>query len=153
MSDMEDLQAKMINLKKQTKINNEKLLADVKDLQSQISNAEKQTTYKNETIKSDIEDYESQIRSLVAQVDSERNNLNAEITALESQKTYILEEIKNLEFKKNYVQNIQILQPPQKQPFSHQTQEKTECIAGRRGGSVSDGFSGFFHRVCFQTQK
>ena len=31
---------------------------------------------------------------------------------MEGEKKYILEEIKNLEFKKNYVRNIEILQPP-----------------------------------------
>jgi LPS O-antigen subunit length determinant protein (WzzB/FepE family) len=87
-------------------------VADIKDLQTQIVNLQKQTTYKNETLKSDMRDYESQIKSLVAQKDSRRKSLNGKIIALESQKTYILEEMKNLEFKKSYVQNIQILQPP-----------------------------------------
>ncbi len=59
----------------------------VKDLQAQVVTLKELTTYKKETLK-------------------------AEIAALESGKTFIIEEMKNLEFKKNHVQNIQVLQPP-----------------------------------------
>jgi LPS O-antigen subunit length determinant protein (WzzB/FepE family) len=59
----------------------------VKDLEAQIATLKELTKYKTETQK-------------------------AEITTLESEKTFIAEEMKNLEFKKSYVQNIQILQPP-----------------------------------------
>jgi len=116
----------------------------LKDLRSQISNAEKQTTYKNETIKSDIEDYESQTKSLMAQVDSKRNSLNAEIAALESQKSYILEEIKNLEFKKNYVQNIQILQPPKSSLSPVKPKKKLNVLLASVVGLFLTVFLAFF---------
>ena len=82
-----DIGIQKTNMEKQTKISNEKLLSDIKDLQSQSTSLNEQTKAKTETLKS-------------------------EIKALESEKKYIMEEIKNLEFKKNYVQNIEILQPP-----------------------------------------
>jgi capsular polysaccharide biosynthesis protein len=112
LSDIEEFQAQKTNLQKQTEIDNKKIKADIADLQAQKTNLQKQTTYKNQTLKSDIEDLVAQTESLTAQVNSKSQSLNAQVTALESEKNYILEEIKNLEFKKNYVQNIQILQPP-----------------------------------------
>ncbi len=144
LSDLEDLQAQKTNLNKQTKIDNGKLMADIKALQSQISNAEKQTAYKNETIKSDMEDYESQIKSLVVQMDSKRNSLSAEIAALESQKSYFLEEIKNLEFKKNYVQNIQILQPPKSSLSPVKPKKKLNVLLAGVVGLFLTVFLAFF---------
>jgi uncharacterized protein involved in exopolysaccharide biosynthesis len=90
----------------------EGLKNDIKDLEAQEINLKKQTEYEKETLLSDIKDYQSQVRSMKEQTGSTVKSLQAEIAALESEKSFIAEEMKNLEFKKNYVQNIQILQPP-----------------------------------------
>ena len=143
-NNIKDLQTQKTNLNKQTKINNEKLMSDIKALQSQISNAEKQTSYKNETIKSDMEDYESQIKSLVAQMDSKKSNLSAEISTLESQKSFFLEQIKNLGFKKNYVQNIQILQPPKSSLSPIKPKKKLNVLLAGVVGLFLTVFLAFF---------
>jgi len=113
-------------------------------LQTQIVNLQKQTTYKNETLKSDMRDYESQIKSLVDQKDSRRKSLNGQIMALESQKTYILEEIKNLEFKKNYVQNIQVLQPPKSSLSPVKPKKKLNVLLAGVVGLFLTVFLAFF---------
>jgi capsular polysaccharide biosynthesis protein len=92
----------------------EELKNDIKDLEAQEINLKKQTEYNKETLLSDIKDYQYQVNSMEEQSDSKTKSLLAGIVALESEKSYIAEEMKNLEFKKNYVQNIQILQPPKR---------------------------------------
>lgn len=109
---IKDLEAKKKNLQQQTKIDNERLQSEINDLQIQVVNVEKQTLYKNNALKSDIDDYQAQIKTVSAQKDTRLKTFEAQIAALESEKAYIQEEIKNLQFKKNYVQNIQILKPP-----------------------------------------
>ena len=59
-----------------------------------------------------VKDVEAQIATLKDLTKYKIETGKANIAALESEKAFIEEEIKNLEFKKNYVQNIQILQPP-----------------------------------------
>ncbi|EFK11268.1 chain length determinant protein [delta proteobacterium NaphS2] len=86
----------------------------IKDLESQKTNVIKQNEYKKESLLSDVNDYESQISSIKERADAAVKSLEARIASLESEKKYISEEIRNLNFKENYVQSIQILQPPKK---------------------------------------
>lgn len=90
----------------------EKLENSIKDIGVQKVNLEKQTDIDNQKLASDIKDLQSQMASLKEQTKAETETLRSEIKALESEKEYVLEEVNNLEFKKNYVQNILILQPP-----------------------------------------
>ena len=143
-NDIKNIKVQISNLEKQTKINNGKLLSDVEDLHAQKTNLVKQTTYKNETLKSDMGDYKSQIKSLEAQKDSREKSLNGKIIALESQKTYIIKEIKNLEFKKNYVQNIQILQPPKSSLSPIKPKKKLNVLLAGVVGLFLTVFLAFF---------
>ncbi len=59
-----------------------------------------------------VKDTEAQIATLKELTKYKTETLKAEIASFESEKSFIAEEMKNLEFKKNYVQNIQILQTP-----------------------------------------
>ena len=70
----------------QERLGIEKTVNVIKDLENEKENLIKQTEYKVEKIKSEIEDFEGG-------------------------KKYMLVEIKNLQFKKDNIQNIQILQP------------------------------------------
>jgi LPS O-antigen subunit length determinant protein (WzzB/FepE family) len=70
----------------QERLGIEKTVNVIKDLENEKENLIKQTEYKVEKIKSEIEDFEGG-------------------------KKYILVEIKNLQFKKDNIQNIQFLQP------------------------------------------
>jgi polysaccharide biosynthesis transport protein len=65
-----------------------------------------------DAMKNKVKDTEAQMVTLKELTKYKTETRKAEITALESEQSFIAEEIKNLEFKKNYVQNIQILQPP-----------------------------------------
>ncbi|MCF8082894.1 MAG: hypothetical protein K9M96_07350 [Deltaproteobacteria bacterium] len=98
----------------QKNVDIEKLENDVKDIHAKKINVEKQTKINNEKHLSDIKDYHSQIESFTEQTKSKTDSLKSEIKALQSENQYIRDEIKNLEFKREYVQNVQILQLPRK---------------------------------------
>ena len=65
-----------------------------------------------DAMENSVKDTEAQILTLKELTKYKIETQKAEIATLESEKSFIAEEIKNLEFKKSYVQNIQILQPP-----------------------------------------
>ena len=111
-SDIEDLVAKKENSGKQTKYRIENLQADIKDLEAQKGSLVKLTKYKSENLQSDIKDLEAQKESLVKLTKYKTETMKSEIKDLESEKKYVLEEIKSIEFKKNNIQNIQIIKPP-----------------------------------------
>ena len=91
----------------------------VKDLDAQISTLKELTKYKTETQK-------------------------AEIAALESEKSFIAEEMKNLEFKKSYVQNIQILQPPKSSLSPVKPKKKLNVLLAGVVGLFLTVFLAFF---------
>jgi len=122
----------------------EGLKNDIKDLEAQEVNLKKQTEYEKETLLSDIKDYQSQIKNSVEQTDSTVKSLQAEITALLSEKAFIAEEIKNLEFKRNYVQNIQILQPPKSSLSPIKPKKKLNVLLAGVVGLFLTVFLAFF---------
>jgi len=91
----------------------------IKDLDAQISTLKELTKYKTETQK-------------------------AEIATLESEKSFIAEEMKNLEFKKSYVQNIQILQPPKSSLFPIKPKKKLNVLLAGVVGLFLTVFLAFF---------
>jgi len=90
-----------------------------KDLEAQIATLKELTKYKAETQK-------------------------AEIAALESEKSFIAEEMKNLEFKRNYVQNIQILQPPKSSLAPIKPKKKLNVLLAGVVGLFLTVFLAFF---------
>jgi len=91
----------------------------VKDLEAQIATLKELTKYKTETQK-------------------------AEIAALKSEKSFIAEEMKNLEFKKSYVQNIQILQPPKSSLSPIKPKKKLNVLLAGVVGLFLTVFLAFF---------
>ncbi len=83
-----------------------------RDVEIQKENLEKQTQYKIDNLKSDIKDLKAQKESLGKQTKYKVETIKSEIKDLESEKKYILAEIKSIEFRKNNIQNIQIIKPP-----------------------------------------
>jgi capsular polysaccharide biosynthesis protein len=148
--DIEEMQSTKVNLQKQTEIANKKIKADINDLQAKKVNFQKQTTYKNQILKSDIEDSDAQIESLKAQMNSKRKKLNAQIAALESQKNFIQDEIKNLEFKKNNVQNIRIVQPPESSLYPVRPKKKLYTLMAGVIGLFLTVFLAFFIEYIFK---
>lgn len=122
----------------------EGLKNDIKDLEAQEVNLKKQTEYEKETLLSDIKDYQSQVKSMKEQTGSTVKSLQAEIAALESEKSFIAEEMKNLEFKKSYVQNIQILQPPESSLFPVKPKKKLNVLLAGVVGLFLTIFLAFF---------
>lgn len=92
-----------------------------------------------EAMENTIKNIEEQIITIKALLKYGVENVEAEISALESKKTFIVEEIKNLTFKKDYVQNIQILQPPKSSPFPVRPRTKLNILLA--------GVVGFFLTV------
>lgn len=71
-----------------------------------------------------IENLENKIRNLEVKKDnlkkqtkSKIENMKSQAKNLEAEKKYLLEKVKNLEYKKDSIQNIQILQTPTGDPF------------------------------------
>lgn len=111
-NDIKDLDAQEDNLKKQTEYKAENLKSDIEDLVAKKENSVKQTKYGIENLQSDIKDLEAQKGSLVKLTKYKAETMKSEIKDLESEKKYVLEEIKSVEFKKNSIQNIQIIKAP-----------------------------------------
>ncbi len=136
-NDIKDLNAQKENLEKQTIYSVEKLKCDIKDLEAQKESLPKQTTYRLQNLTEEIKDLEAQKQTSIKQTESRIKNLQADLTDLEAQKeslikqtkykvetmqseikdfenekNYISGEIKSIEFKKNNIQNIQIIKPP-----------------------------------------
>jgi uncharacterized protein involved in exopolysaccharide biosynthesis len=116
-NNIKDIYAQKNSIENQTKYNIENLKSEIKDQRVQIVGFGKQTKYNIENLRSDIKDLRTQNVSLKEQTKYKVENLKEEIKALKSEKEYILQEVKDLEFKKSFVQNIQILQPPKSSPY------------------------------------
>ncbi|MBU0735711.1 MAG: hypothetical protein KKG10_16375, partial [Proteobacteria bacterium] len=84
----------------------------IRDVAIQNDKIEKQTQYRVENLKSDIKDLEAQKESLIKQTKYKVETMQSEIKDFENEKNYISGEIKSIEFKKNNIQNIQIIRPP-----------------------------------------
>jgi hypothetical protein len=65
-----------------------------------------------ERLENEIRDLDTQKENLIKQTKYQIATLQSQIIDLESQRKFTMEEIKILEFKKDNVQNIQILKPP-----------------------------------------
>jgi uncharacterized protein involved in exopolysaccharide biosynthesis len=129
-NDVRDLDIQKDNLVVQTnyridnfksQINN--LENDIKDLEDQNEHLIKDKTFKVENLKSQINNLEGDVNELGAQRDNFKKQkkyqiatIQSQIKDLESQRNYTTEEIKILEFKKDNVQNIQILKSPTNSP-------------------------------------
>jgi capsular polysaccharide biosynthesis protein len=89
------------------------------NLRSTISNVNHQI-YKEimdiERVVNNIKDLENEKENLIKQAQYKVKKIESEIKNLEGGKKYMLEEIENLQFKKDNIQNIQILKPPTNSP-------------------------------------
>lgn len=119
-----DFQAELENVTKQREAKIEKLQSEIKELESQKENVQKQLASEVDKLKSQISDLETEKEKLVKQAKYEIQKLKAEISDLESERGYIQEEIKNLRFKKDSIQNIQVLQQPTPGPFPVKPKKK-----------------------------
>jgi chromosome segregation ATPase len=81
-----------------------------------------------ERLENKIRDLDVQKENLIKQTKYQIATLQSQIKDLESQIDYTSEEIKILEFKKDNVQNIQILKPPTNYPHSIKPNKKLNVI-------------------------
>ena len=135
------------NLK--TQINN--LENDIKDLEDENENLMKDKTFKVENLKSQINNLDTDVIELSAQKDNFKKQkkyqiatIQSQISDLESQRNYTSEEIKTLEFKKENVQNIQILKPPMNGPDPIKPKKKLIVILATFIGAFMMVFISFF---------
>jgi capsular polysaccharide biosynthesis protein len=97
-----------------------------------------------DAMKNSVKDTAAQITTLKELMKYKTQTQKAVIAALESEKTFIAEEIKNLEFKKNYLQNIQILQPPQSRLSPIKPKKKLNVLLAGVNGLFLTVFLAFF---------
>ena len=69
-----------------------------------------------EWLENEVRDLDVQKENLIKQTQYQIATLQSQISDLESQRNYTSEEIKILGFKKDNIQNIQILKPPTNSP-------------------------------------
>ena len=107
-----------------------------------------------------VEAMENKIKDLVAQIATlkeltkyKAETLREEIAAFESAKSFIIDEMKNLEFKKNYVQNIQILQPPKSSISPIKPKKKLNVLLAGVIGLFLTVFLAFFIEYISRHQK
>ena len=131
------------NLK--VRINN--LEAEINDLKNKNETMMKDKGYEVDNLKSQINDLEAenkelQVRkeNLMKQKTYEIATLLSQIKDLENQKKFISEEIKILEFKKDNVQNLQILKHPTGNAFPIKPKTRINVLLA--------GFMGVFFFVC-----
>ena len=85
-----------------------------------------------------------QIKGQIVGLELDIEKLQHALKDLDSQKRYILEEINNLEFKKNSVQNIQILQSPAGSPDPIKPKKMLNVVLATVAGLFAMVFLAFF---------
>ena len=120
---------------------------DIKGFGSENESLEKEKSLKIENRKSQINNLEADVNKLKAETENFIKQkkyaiatLQSQIKDLESQTKYAFEEIQNLEYKKDNVQNIQILKPPTSSPGPIKPKKKLIVILAT--------FIGIFMMVC-----
>ena len=122
-ADIKDLEAQKESSAKQIQYGIENLQANIRDLETQKGSLVKLTKYKSENLQANIKDLVAQKHSLTKQTKYKAETMKSEIKDFENEKKYVLEEIKSMEFKKNSIQNIQIIKSPK--PSSSPIKPKT----------------------------
>ncbi|MDZ7699462.1 MAG: Wzz/FepE/Etk N-terminal domain-containing protein [Deltaproteobacteria bacterium] len=97
-----------------------------------------------EGLENAVKDLEAQIVTLQDVAKYKIQNLQSQLKALESEKEYIRDEIKNLEFKREYVQNIQLVQPPRKSLFPIKPKIRLNTVLAAVVGLFITVFLAFF---------
>ena len=114
--EIKDLESQKQTSVKQTKSKIDNLQAEIKDLEAQQQTSEKHAKSKIGNLQADIRDLEARKASLIKQTSYRTETLKSEIKDFENEKNYISGEIKTIEFKKNNIQNIQIIKSPKSSP-------------------------------------
>ncbi len=116
-------------------------------LRSTINNANYQIYQEElgiEKIENGIKDLENEKENLTKQTQYSVEKIRSEIKDLKSEKKYMLEEIKDVQFKKDSIQNIQILQPPTNSPYPIKPKKKLNVILALGTGLFLMLFLSFF---------
>jgi uncharacterized protein involved in exopolysaccharide biosynthesis len=116
-------------------------------LRSTITNANYQIYQEElgiEKIENGIKDLENEKENLTKQTQYSVEKIRSEIKDLKSEKKYMLEEIKDVQFKKDSIQNIQILQPPTNSPYPIKPKTKLNVILALVTGLFLMLFLSFF---------
>jgi len=115
-AEIKDLEAQQQTSEKHAKSKIGNLQADIRDLEAQKQASIKQTKSRIKNLQADIRDLEARKASLIKQTSYRTETLKSEIKDFENEKNYISGEIKTIEFKKNNIQNIQIIKSPKSSP-------------------------------------
>lgn len=97
-----------------------------------------------ESTENNIKDLKNEKENLIKQTQYSVEIIGAEIKDLENNKKYALGEIKNLQFKQDSIQNVQILQPPQNNPNPIKPKIKRNVLLSLVAGLFLMLFFAFF---------
>lgn len=117
------------------------------NLKNQINNVNNQIVRNQaeiEKLENEIRDLEIQIEDLTKQTSFQISTLKSQIDDLESQKDFTSEEINILEYRKDNVQNIQILKPPTNNPNPIKPSKRRNVLLATTVGLFMMLFASFF---------
>ena len=108
----------------------------------------------------EIQSFENTIKDLKAQKESVKkqtkykiDNLESKIKDLESEKGYTVQEIEVMQFQRNSIQNLQILQPPESSSHPIRPREKLNVVLGAVLGLFFTIFLSFFLKYISKHKK
>jgi len=96
------------------------------------------------SLENNIKDLQAQKESAIKQTSYEIDSLGSNIKDLESEKGYTVQEIENLKFRRNSIQNLQILQPPESSAHPVRPRKKLNVVLGAVIGLFFTLFLSFF---------
>jgi capsular polysaccharide biosynthesis protein len=116
-------------------------------LKSSISDSNHQIyqeTMRIEEVTGKIKDLQNEKEKLIKQIQYKVKEIESDIKDLEAKKNLGFEQIKNLQFKKDNIQNIQILQPPTPGSYPVRLKKKLNVILALVAGLFLMLFLAFF---------
>ncbi|MFZ0484796.1 MAG: hypothetical protein WAL93_15520, partial [Desulfobacterales bacterium] len=116
-------------------------------LKSSISDSNHQIyqeTMRIEEVTGKIKDLQNEKEKLIKQIQYKVKEIESDIKDLEAKKNLGFEQIKNLQFKKDNIQNIQILQPPTPSSYPVRPKKKLNVILALVAGLFLMLFLAFF---------
>ena len=119
----------------------------------------KDKTFKVENLKSQINNLDTDVNELGAQRDNFKKQkkyqiatIKSQINDLESQRKFTSEEIQILEYKKENIQNVQILKPPTNSPYPIKPNKRSIVMLATIVGLFIMVFISFFLEYIFKNK-
>jgi len=119
-------------------------LNSLRDSTNDINNQIYEQNAEIQSFENTIKDLKAQKESVKKQTKYKIDNLESKIKDLESEKGYTVQEIEVMQFQRNSIQNLQILQPPESSSHPIRPREKLNVVLGAVLGLFFTIFLSFF---------